>query len=772
MAAGSTRLPRQRSLALPAELSAAQSYVFKGWAVFPIRYGHKTPLTPRGLHDAVKNSDELTKYFPDHQRRNVGITTGRVSGIVVIDVDAYRGGSLSALEGQLGGLPITLQARTRAGGQHLYFKYPANSTIRSHNGVIAPHVDVKADGGYVVAPPSFVEADDKGSAGHYVWLNDSALAELPAAWVQRLTSLGRNSNAAQVNDDLSAGVSCYRTPERVSEGQRNEAVLRYVGSLRGKGVDEATILQAALDFNRCRCIPPLDDSEVADIAGRYERKQFQLGDWLEPKPIEPPLPAVPAFDLTLLPASFAGFVRDQAELMQCPPEYIAIPLMVSAAAALGNKVAIAPKARDTSWLVTPVLWGAVVGRPGTLKSPAQGAATRFLQRIEWQLAQAHDAKRQQYQLDRLQYDAAMTAVKKAANKGQAVATLPVEPEEPQRERLIVNDSTVEKLGEMLRWSPLGVLVVRDELVSLFQQLDAKGQEGSRGFYLEGWNGNAPYSVDRIIRGSFTIQRLSLWLLGGIQPGRLQPYVSDAVRGGNYDDGLLQRLQMLVWPDAPAGAFRTVDRKPDLSAALEVERAFASLRNLDPLKVACHVDELSPASSAWLHFDTTAQRLFDAWREKLENSLRKGDKHPALESHLSKYRSLIPTLALLIHLTEGATGPVSVDALKKAVGWGTYLHAHAKRVYASATNAGGFSAKSLADKIKAGKLNGGFSARAVQRHGWAALTTPDDVRAAIEWLIDAGWVRAERVAAAETGGRPTEKYLINPKVGASNVGFDR
>src|SRR5690348_314336 len=201
------------------------------------------------------------------------------------------------------------------------------------------------------------------------------------------------------------------------------------------------------------------------------------------------------FDPTWLPTSFSRFVRDLADLMQCPPEFIAVPLMVGAAATIGNRIVVAPKAHDSSWLVVPVLWGAIVGRPGTLKTPAQEAALRPLKLIEAQLSQAFDVKRQQFALDRMLYDAAAAAAREATAKGHTVTALPLEPEEPQPERLVINDSTVQKLGEILRWSPSGVLVVRDELVSLMEQLTADGQEGARGFYLTAWNGLTPYRVD-------------------------------------------------------------------------------------------------------------------------------------------------------------------------------------------------------------------------------------------------------------------------------------
>jgi len=112
-------------------------------------------------------------------------------------------------------------------------------------------------------------------------------------------------------------------------------------------------------------------------------------------------------------------------------------------------------------------------------------------------------------------------------------------------RFHTNDVTVEKLGELLRDNPHGMLVLRDELAGWLRALDKTGREGDREFFLEGWNGTGSYTVDRIGRGTIHIPSLTLSLFGGIQPGKLQALVASAIHGGCGDDGLLQRFQLTV-----------------------------------------------------------------------------------------------------------------------------------------------------------------------------------------------------------------------------------
>jgi hypothetical protein len=739
---------------------AAITYAAQGIRVFPCWYGAKNPKTKNGLHDATTDPAQLGKWFSTGDN-NIAIATGAESEVCAIDADTYAGGDLQPLETEIGALPQTREARTRAGGRHLLFRYPDGYSLGSYNGQIAPHIDLKANGGYIIASPSWVKADEKGPAGNYEWVNDLPLADLPRAWCERWASLGGKAAGGTAGHKANpfAAAAGYSVPDRVDKGGRNEAVLRYCGYLRGNGMPEALIFGAAHDFNRARCVPPLDGGEIESIVQRYANPETNdPSGWPDPKPIDPALPDVKPFDTKLLPTSFRPFVEDQAELMQIAPDFIAAPLMVAAGAAIGNGITIAPKEHDIGWLVSTVLWGGGVGRPGTLKSPAVDRAMRPLSILESDMQASFDQRKAQYAIDKLSYVAALKKAQAAAAAGKP-ATPPIEPEEPKPERIITNDSTSQMLGEIQRHSPRGVMVLRDELVSLLETLSAEGQEGARGYYLEGWNGLGSYRIDRVGRGSFIIPRHALWVYGGIQPGKLQAYIKQAVHGGGGDDGLLQRFQLLVWPDTSKD-WKNVDRSPNFEAMQIVDDTFKRLRYLDPAAIGAKVDALG-TRPAYLHFSSEAQEVFNGFRAKLEKPLRTGDKHPALDSHLSKYRSLVPALALIIHLADGGTGPVTQAALRKAIGWSTYLWSHARRVYASVTNSSAFGAKALADKITAGKLVSGFTAREVQRHGWPFMNTAEDVRTAIDWLVDAGWLRATRTT-NDGIGRPTDIFNINPK----------
>ena len=121
------------------------------------------------------------------------------------------------------------------------------------------------------------------------------------------------------------------------------------------------------------------------------------------------------------------------------------------------------------------------------------------------------------------------------------------PEAPTLRRYKTNDSTVEKLGELLRENPAGLLVLRDELVGLIATWEREGREGERAFFLEAWNGNQSFDTDRIGRGHISIPNLCASIFGGIQPDKLMVYLEQAAHA-LANDGMLQRFQVLVYPD--------------------------------------------------------------------------------------------------------------------------------------------------------------------------------------------------------------------------------
>jgi putative DNA primase/helicase len=243
------------------------------------------------------------------------------------------------------------------------------------------------------------------------------------------------------------------------------------------------------------------------------------------------------------------------------------------------------------------------------------------------------------------------------------------------------------------------------------------------------------------------------MLGGIQPGKVQSYVREAVAGGAGDDGLLQRFGLAVWPDV-SREFSYVDRWPDNDAK---RAALAVLDRLDHLQPGIDSEPVE-----W-RFTPEAQALYESWVVPFETEIRGDELHPALVSHLSKYRKLVPALALIFALvdTPDSGNVIHEVELLRALAWVDYLRSHAERLYSVAVMPETAGAHALLAKIRAGRLADGFRLKDLQQKGWAGLATTEAARKAAEMLADFDWLAREVVPTGRAGGRPGECYRINP-----------
>jgi Protein of unknown function (DUF3987) len=194
-----------------------------------------------------------------------------------------------------------------------------------------------------------------------------------------------------------------------------------------------------------------------------------------------------------------------------------------------------------------------------LKSPAMGEALKPIHYLEMEAVKKNEIAQQAYAADlrgfklrqQVRVSLEKDALKQAPHSPPKIdLDLGDEPREPTNIRYRTNDSSYESLGELLISNPSGILVERDELISLLKHLDRDDQINARGFYLSAWSGTQPYTFDRIIRGHRHIEAVCISVLGNTQPARIAEYVRRANLDGAGGDGLIQRFGLLVWPDAP------------------------------------------------------------------------------------------------------------------------------------------------------------------------------------------------------------------------------
>ncbi len=493
-------------------------------------------------------------------------------------------------------------------------------------------------------------------------------------------------------------------------------------------------------------------------------KENQENQWSEPRPIAKSIFKATPFKYDLLPDLFRPWIEDISERMQCPPDYPAVCALIALAGLVGRQLAIRPKEHD-EWQVVPNLWGGIVGPPSQLKTPSLNEALRPLIPLERVAREEHKRALIDYEAQKMiaeieQDNMTKTLKTQVKNKQNALTIardfLAQEEEPPTERRYKTNDTTVEKLGVLLNQNPNGLLVVRDELQGFFRTLDKPGHESDRAFFMEGWSGNSSFTFDRIKRGTIHIDAICISILGTIQPGPLAAYMDDARKQGAADDGLIQRFQVLVWPETPT-TWQKVDRAPDLGAREAVVEAFRRLDRLPPTDLGAEQPD-DVEDLPFLRFAEEAQEHFDHWHRNLEHRLLRRDLEPVMEAHLAKYRSLVPSIALLLHLVDGSGGPVEAKSMVRAAAWSEYLETHALKMYSYRPDATIACAQVLAARIRGGDLSNQFNPRDLNRKKWSGLTDPATVKDALALLEELGWLKG---ISQETGGRPQKLYNINP-----------
>ena len=332
--------------------------------------------------------------------------------------------------------------------------------------------------------------------------------------------------------------------------------------------------------------------------------------------------------------------------------------------------------------------------------------------------------------------------------------------------MTTQDATIEKLGEFLADRSFGMGVVVDELASFIKGLDRKGHEGARPFYLKSWNGYLPDTVDRIGRGTIHIDASYVVVLGGMQPDIFQKIVREAAHSG---DGLVQRFQLAIAPTV-SRPFKIEDWKPNSEAFSNVSKIFEKIANIvpDDFRSSFFENEENP----FFKFDESAQRLFNEFHQDLEYKIGAKKNTPVFESHISKYRSTMPALAMIFHLislaSKGYLGdgspffadefPVGIESARASAMWIDLLMRHAKTLYGVEEADPAFA---LSERILSGEVKNGEHVRTISRKEWKHLSTTDQVNQAIKALEAAQWIRLEK--REDTGGRPAFTILINPRL---------
>ena len=494
-------------------------------------------------------------------------------------------------------------------------------------------------------------------------VNRAALADIKA-WVHAIFPRARfepgtgawRVSSADLGRNLEEDISVH--PDGIQDFGEEE-VLTAIDLVLCHGNHHARPLEAALWLCDRLSITPASLGYVGAAAGNPPLAPGEA--WPEPAQLLDPTPT-PPFPNDFLPGALGEFAAQQAYDLQVPIDFVAIPLLIAAAMAVGKEFRMAPKTY-ASWTERACLWGGVIGHVGDGKTPSFNTAlapiwslqTKF--RDEFRpLLEAYEEKvrlakaiDKQWQKD----------VAKALAKGDQPPERPQgarPPDKPTPRQLITNDATQEKIAELMQQNPRGIMLYRDELSGWFRSFNQYRPGADEQFFLQ-CHAGGPWLQHRK-SGDIIIPDVYLNICGGFQPDVVAEVL--ARRPGKADSGMAARFSLLVWPDPISRKW--VDNTPDRETRSRVIWLFTKLLNNDPeafvgprLEGATHFPPL--------RFTPEGHEIFHTWyiaHHRLQETL---DRDAPLKGHFAKFDGLFASLALVHHLVRHALGePVGSRAV--------------------------------------------------------------------------------------------------------------
>lgn len=462
--------------------------------------------------------------------------------------------------------------------------------------------------------------------------------------------------------------------------------------------------------------------------------------------------------------SMAKWLEQAAEAKSSPVDYVFGSLLAATSGLIGNALAVSPW---SGWTEPPTLWVGLVGRPSSGKSPAIDSVLDPVHTLESELSGNFETEWQNYELEAERAKASREMwekdLREALKKNQAQPPKPenaYEPELPVRPRMLVSDCTIEALTGILAGNPRGLVAARDELAGWLEGMGRYSSGGfERSFWIEAF-GARPFVVDRVKNAGtpLRIPRLSISVLGGIQPDRLE----DCLLSGS-DDGLSGRF-LYIWPDA------VPPKRPTCAYdKVFIERVFRRLRSLKQ-----DTNEYGEPTPRVMKLEEAAAEKFQSFR--LELAQAEESAHGILLSHIGKLPGITLRIALVLEMlwwavSEDSNPPVTVSekALIGACGLvDGYLLPMAKRTFGAASlPESEKQATALAKWIYANRPEM-VNASTIRRYRYAGLKTAEDVSNAINGLEEAGWLSPKPSRQGGNTGRQKQDYLVNPKLWELNA----
>ena len=714
-------------------LDHALRYAARGWPVFALQPKNKIP--PKGSHgckDGTTSEIYITRAWDEHPDANIGMATGKDAEVWVLDIDGEEGSrSLTTLENEIGPLPETLEQRTGSGGRHLFFRWPVTREVRNKQN-LRKGIDIRGEGGYVVLPPSVHPNGQKydwsyGQDTRIVdapieWLDViSPIKKRPAPWEDQPKTLKSQIPVCTVGSTpIIERAKLYLAecePAVQGSGGHNALMWAARALVTGFQMDDSTAIGLLWSEYNPRCSPPWNpETERKD----FERKVRQARETPSGKPagwlldeyslrsgdeamamiaqgtriadallarsgaakpreyiVDEPSDSTKRqpFPVDLFPAQFAEYCTESAESNIVCPSFLALPMLATAGAAMGNAWRLMLK---KGFVVPPVLWVALITRSGGNKS-----------------APLHQVK---------------------APLDDPVHMLNLENEicNPQHGLIDAGDVTTEMTISLLQENPRGLLVFRDELAGWAGGFDAykkSGVGGDQQKWIDFW-GAGPYRMNRKTNNERVfIPAAAVTIMGGMQPKILQKCFDP----GKFDSGLVPRILVASPPPRKGRWTEAVVSDEALAAWSDAlmwlrTRPFKSVDSNRGIYVPRRLKLEPKAKDIYIDFHNRMEQVVDeAANDHVRAFAAKAQQNAARMCLIHR------GLWLAVHPNTSLDGPLGVESAIAGTEWMAWCLAEQLRVYGFAAEqyASG-EADKLADKIRKKYGTGNVALREVHR----------------------------------------------------------
>lgn len=462
--------------------------------------------------------------------------------------------------------------------------------------------------------------------------------------------------------------------------------------------------------------------------------------------MEPDEPVEP-FPVEALPDCFIPFVSEAAEALCCPVDFIAVPLIALAGAAIGTTRVVLVK---QGWTESASLYAAIVGRPGDKKSPALELAQEPLTEQQKELKNEWQKELEEYEIKYSEWQAEHEQWKKAIKKGNA-GIEPKEPQKPAMKRTYTSDTTVEALAALMAENPRGLALIRDELagwvLSLNQYRSGKGAD--KQFYLSVYSGK-PMPIDRKGAEPIFLERTFLTVCGGIQPDLLNELTDERGR----EEGFIHRI-LFTYPEPVPQKW--TDAIISKTARERVRNVFKEL-----FRLAHNYDENMEPVPVAVPLSTKARETFKEWYEEHQQEIDSPGFQDNLRGPWAKMPGQLARIALIIHLCRQAANEtdsqeIGEETIIRAAAITQYFKSHTRKVY-----------RRLHENVEDKKVRRTLTW--LKKHGRAGVKPRDilsykvggckdmnEAKAILDKLVKRGL--GEWVAPPEGRGRKAKKFIL-------------